>query len=77
MTTTSDHVDICTFPQDDKNYCHEFTIARACLEEWLENAPEEERTPDEFLDTYTWDETYFLYLSAGTLGKIIEESEVA
>lgn len=44
--------------------------------EWLESNPAEDRTPDEYLETYSWDETYFLYLSAGTLGKIIEESEV-
>lgn len=76
MTTTSEAVDICTFPKDDKNYCHEFTIELAYLMEWLESNPAEDRTPDEYLETYSWDETYFLYLSAGTLGKIIEESEV-
>lgn len=77
MIITSDAVDICTFPNDDANYCHEFTIERVYLLEWLKSQTGEKRTMDEYLDTYSWDETYFLYLQAKALGKIIEEREVA
>ncbi len=76
MTTISETVSLYTFPDRDKNYCHKFVVYKDDLSEWLNGQANECRTVREYLDTYTWDETYFLYLAFTVLNKIIEESEV-
>ncbi len=67
---------VCTFPEDDRNYCHEFLVPKGTIREWLNEEPIVERTVNEFLEEYCWDETYMLYLYASATGQIIKEREV-
>lgn len=68
MTTTSDTVELCTFPDDDKDYCKSFAVPTKWLVEVLHSLGEfNERKGvdlDNFLENYVWDETWFLYLWA-------------
>lgn len=64
------NIDLCTFPDDDKDYCKVFTVSK----EWLTTALNGESI-ESFLDRYTWDETFVLYLNAGNEESIINEYE--
>jgi hypothetical protein len=52
-----------------------FVVETAWLEQWLKRNgnTEEERNLQYFLDNYTWDETYIVYLSAKAEKKIVSE----
>lgn len=73
-------IELCTFSDDDKNYCKSFIVDR----EWLMNILEsldmmnnrQGVSLERFLDNYVWDETYFIYQQAKKNKKIIFEKEV-
>lgn len=65
-----ENIDLCTFPDDDKDYCKVFTVSK----EWLTTALNGESI-ESFLNRYTWDETFVLYLNAGNEESIINEFE--
>lgn len=71
--------ELCTFPDDDRDYCKVFSVPT----EWLLDLLEKMDTFNErkgvdlqnFLDNYCWDETWFVYLQAKAEGKLLSESE--
>ena len=73
-------VELCTFPDDDKNYCKHFEVSRDWLVGILESLDRfnENKGVDleNFLGNYVWDETWFIYELAKKNGKIISEEEV-
>lgn len=74
-------VGLCTFPDDDKNYCKYFEVHERWLMEILEsldNMNERKGVElEEFLDNYIWDETWFIYELAKKNSKLIMEKEEA
>lgn len=72
-------VGLCTFPDDDKDYCKYFEVHERWLMEILESldSMNERKGVDleEFLDDYIWDETWFIYELAKKNGKLIMEKE--
>lgn len=74
-------VGLCTFPDDDKDYCKYFEVHERWLMEILESLDNmnEQKGVDleEFLDNYIWDETWFVYELAKNNGKLIMEKEEA
>lgn len=74
-------VGLCTFPDDDKDYCKYFEVHKRWLMEILEsldNMNERKGVElEEFLDNYIWDETWFIYELAKNNGKLIMEKEEA
>lgn len=74
-------VGLCTFPDDDKDYCKYFEVHERWLMEILESLDNmnEQKGVDleEFLDNYVWDETWFIYELAKNKGKLIMEREEA
>ena len=58
---TAEYEMLCSFPEEDKDYCSEFYVPRKWLKKKLKK---EQRSYDEFKETYTWDETYYLMLAA-------------
>ena len=72
-------VGLCTFPDDDKNYCKYFEVHEKWLMEILESldSMNEQKGVDleGFLDNYTWDETWFIYELAKNNDKLIMEKE--
>lgn len=70
---------LCTFPEDDKNYCHQFSVETV----WLANALDkmdycnEQKGVDleNFLQNYCWVETYAIYKMAKAENRIIAEME--
>lgn len=64
-----DKIGLCTFPDDDKNYCKYFEIPKNWLIDVLN-----ERLED-FLDRYAWDETWFIYEMAKGNNVLIYEKE--
>lgn len=72
-------IGLCTFPDDDKDYCKYFEVPKDWLVDILERIDTfNERKGvnlDIFLDNYTWDETWFIYELAKCKGKIILEEE--
>ena len=69
-----EQISLCTFPESDENYCHEFVVHRYWLELYLVLA--NETTYDTFMCEYTWDNTYFAYLAAKADDEIVLEEEV-
>ena len=73
-------VELCTFPKDDNDYCHSFTVPR----DWLIDILEKMDSLNErkgvnlknFLENYVWDETYFIYENARKNGVLLEEEVV-
>ena len=65
-----DKIGLCTFPDDDECYCKHFEIPKNWLIDVLN-----ERLED-FLDRYTWDETWFIYEMAKANNVLICENEV-
>lgn len=74
-------VGLCTFPDDDKDYCKYFEVSKEWLIDILErldNMNERKGVNlEEFLDNYVWDETWFIYELAKDKGKLIVEKEEA
>jgi hypothetical protein len=74
-------VGLCTFPDDDKDYCKYFEVHERWLMEILESldSMNERKGVDleRFLDNYIWDETWFIYELAKNNGKLIMEREEA
>lgn len=72
-------VGLCTFPDDDKDYCKYFEVHEDWLIDILErldNMNEQKGVDlEEFLDNYVWDETWFIYELAKDKGKLIMEKE--
>lgn len=72
-------VGLCTFPDDDKNYCKYFEVDKKWLIDILirlDNMNERKGVNlDNFLDNYIWDETWFIYELAKDKGKLILEQE--
>lgn len=72
-------VGLCTFPDDDKDYCKYFEVPKGWLldvwEKWNNN--KQYIDLDEFLDNYVWDETWFIYSLAKSNGMLIMEKEEA
>lgn len=76
-----ENIALCTFPDDDKDYCKYFEVPKDWLVDILErldNMNERKGVDlEEFLDNYVWDETWFIYELAKTKGKLIMEKEEA
>lgn len=71
-------VGLCTFPDDDKNYCKYFEVHERWLMETLDGMNERKGVDlKRFLDNYTWDETWFIYELAKNNDKLIMEKEGA
>jgi hypothetical protein len=72
-------VGLCTFPDDDNDYCKYFEIHERWLTEILESLDSiNERKGvnlENFLDNYIWDETWFIYELAKKNGELIMEKE--
>ena len=66
--TNFKNIGLCTFPDDDKDYCKYFEVPK----DWLVNFLDKLDSMNErkganlqnFLDNYVWDETWFIYLQA-------------
>lgn len=71
--------ELCTFPDDDKDYCKCFTVPTDWLIDVLERIDsfnnQEGVDLERFLDNYVWEETWFIYLQAKTDNKLIMEEE--
>ena len=74
-------VGLCTFPDDDKDYCKYFEVPKDWLIDILERLDDmnERKGTDleNFLNNYVWDETWFIYLLAKDKGKLTMEKEEA
>ena len=71
-------IGLCTFPDDDKNYCKYFEVHERWLMETLDSMNERKGVDlKRFLDNYTWDETWFIYELAKNNDKLIMEKEGA
>ena len=78
------HTILCTFPDSDADYCKQFVVETEWLKKELthngklgkDNGEREEMLRN-FLDEYTWDETYFIYMSAMAEKTIVSEHVVA
>ena len=57
---------LATFPDDDADYCKWFVVEKEWLEKQCKNL-------EEFLENYTWDETWPLYLLARAEDRLISE----
>lgn len=74
-----EEVELCTFPDDDKDYCKTFVVHKDWLIDLLESLDSlnERKGVDleNFLQNYVWDETWFIYLQAKAKSKLIREEE--
>lgn len=74
-------VGLCTFPDDDKDYCKYFEVPETWLVGILDSldSVNERKGVDleRFLNNYVWDETWFIYELAKDKGKLITEKEEA
>lgn len=72
-------VELCTFPNDDKNYCKYFEVSENWLMEILEsfdNMNERKGVDlENFLNNYVWDESWVIYELAKRDNKLIMEKE--
>jgi hypothetical protein len=73
------NIGLCTFPDDDKDYCKYFEVPKNWLIDILEkidNMNEQKGVDlEEFLNNYVWDETWFIYELAKDKCKLIMEKE--
>lgn len=73
-------ITLCTFPNDDADYCKEFDVPQDWLIDILERLDKiNERKGvnlENFLDNYIWDETWFIYLHAKNKDKLTREEEI-
>ena len=71
-------VGLCSFPDDDKDYCKYFEVPERWLIEILESMNDRKGVDlERFLENYIWDETWFIYELAKKNGKLIMEKEEA
>lgn len=71
-------VGLCSFPDDDKDYCKYFEVPERWLIEILESMNDRKGVDlERFLGNYIWDETWFIYELAKKNGKLIMEKEEA
>ena len=74
-------VGLCTFPNDDKDYCKYFEVPKEWLMDILESLDNmnERKGVDleNFLGNYIWDETWFIYALAKDKGQLLFEKEEA
>lgn len=70
-------IGLCTFPDDDRDYCKYFEVPKDWLIDVWEKWNNNKRYIDleEFLDNYVWDETWFIYNLAKGNGALITEKE--
>lgn len=70
-------IGLCTFPDDDKDYCKYFEVCKEFLIDILEtldrNNEQKGVDLDNFLNNYVWDETWFIYEQAKQQNKLIME----
>ena len=75
----NDEIRLQTFPDDDRNYCKNFTVPKDWLIDILERLDSfnERKGVDleRFMQNYIWDETWFIYLQAKKDEVLVEESE--
>lgn len=77
--TNFKNIGLCTFPDDDKDYCKYFEVPK----DWLVNLLNKLDSINErkgvdlsnFLDNYVWDETWLIYLQAKQDGCCDNEKE--
>ena len=73
-------ISLCTFPDDDCNYCHSFVVDTRWLIQVLERMDElnERRGVSirNFMDNYVWDETWAIYNIAKAENRILFEEEI-
>lgn len=72
-------ITLCTFPDDDADYCKEFDVPKGWLLDILQRLDEKNERKgvvlDNFLENYVWDETWFIYLQAKKEGTLLREEE--
>lgn len=77
MKTDMEIVELCTFPDDDSQYCKCFTVPKDWLMDILEilDGMNECKGVDleNFLDNYCWEETWCIYCSAKQVGCVLSE----
>ena len=69
---------LCTFPDDDKDYCKVFIVKTEWLYDWWRENHDGELPVDafyEWLQEYAWDSTWFAYLSAKAEKVVVTEYE--
>lgn len=60
------YIALCTFPDDDADYCKMFVVETAWLKGQISDL-------EDFLDNYVWDETWPLYLLSKGQMKLVSE----
>lgn len=70
-----ENIGLCTFPNNDKDYCKYFEVPKSWLIDTLEKWGKRYMDLEEFLDNYVWDETWFIYVLAKDNGMLITEKE--
>ena len=72
-------IELCTFPEDDANYCHCFSISVTNLLDILEKLDDANNQNgvnlDNFSQNYDWAETSFIYNQAQALKQVMHEYE--
>lgn len=72
-------VGLCTFPDNDKDYCKYFEVPKTWLIRVIEGLDNTDKRKgidlEEFLNNYIWDETWSIYELAKNNGKLIMEKE--
>lgn len=72
-------IELCTFPDDDKDYCKVFSVPKDWLLDILERLDDKNERKgvdlENFLENYVWDETWFIYLQAKAEGNLIREEK--
>lgn len=68
-------IEICTFPEDDENFCHCFEVSTRWLAQWLFMNYNTHKTIKEYIDEYDWTSSYMVYCDAQITKAIISEYE--
>lgn len=72
----TNNIGLCTFPHDDKDYCIYFEVPKDWLTNWIKETNEYSNI-EYFLENYTWDETWYIYINAIEVNKLLVEEAVA
>ena len=79
-TTENGNISLCTFPDDDKDYCKTFEVPKKWLcntiKQMSDASERRKESLEVFLDNYVWDETWFIYLQAKLTNNLLSEQEV-